>query len=162
MADVAAKTDDVETDENKPLIDSARSEPEGKESTIDRESRDMKTSSVYIPPTDVEGGPGGVYVGPGKDAVESETVEEVGGTDDSKKTEKGIENEEDPLPPPPPEMENVNPPDQDSPQAQNAINDTTNEEPIKNADQELATDGDQQTSETKTDGEQKKNSENNT
>ncbi|XP_033738300.1 neurogenic locus notch homolog protein 1-like isoform X2 [Pecten maximus] len=56
----------------KPEPDSERKEPEDRENSAEqddpdepmRESREMKTASKYLPPTEKEGGPGGVYVGP--------------------------------------------------------------------------------------------------
>ncbi|XP_060073687.1 neurogenic locus notch homolog protein 1-like [Ylistrum balloti] len=84
------KTDESKplmSDETKPVSESERKEPEGRENSAERddpeeslrESREMKTASKYLPPTEKEGGPGGVYVGPaGPKLTDVEAEQETG------------------------------------------------------------------------------------
>ncbi|XP_021356812.1 fibropellin-1-like [Mizuhopecten yessoensis] len=93
--EVVSETTIRTTDKNgetKPLIEneinteqeSERKEPDGRENSAEpddteepmRESREMKTASKYMPPTEQEGGPGGVYVGPTSPAVDDVQTEQ--------------------------------------------------------------------------------------
>lgn len=80
-----SETKPLMEDETKPEPESERKEPEGRENSAEpddaeeqaRESREMKTASQYLPPTEKEGGPGGVYVGPKGPTLEDVEAEEV-------------------------------------------------------------------------------------